>query len=665
MRFAAMGVGCALFFALSMASAADSPHAVKPPKGAANKPGSHAIRAARLADSVARRGIAAGPTADDAGIGAETPELRTLREAERELFPPAAAAPGGVWPSELPFTQRREGDPQGTRVDASGVPSGAPAPSSTDASGDLSWLTGLQMPDLPIRWDERVVRYLQFFRDDPRGRSTFANLMRHWGRVREMMREALRKRSLPEDLVWVAMVESGFDPAARSPSGAAGLWQFMPETARVYGLAIDRWVDERYNVDVATAAAADMLGDLHRRFGSWELALAAYNMGYAGLSSVVRRYNTNDYWSLARAEGAIPWQTTLYVPKILAASVVAHNLTYFGFSDLVVELPVETEAVDVPSGTALALVAQVAGCGTKEIEILNPQLRAGRTPPAADGDATYPVQLPLAKARGVARALAKVQKGAPSLERYVVRFGETIDQIALARKTTTQKLVDLNTIGAGEAVRGGTVLLVPSAETGVTAASAASTGPAASRRTVVVPAERYAYPGQRRVFYRVTVGDTLKDIATVLHVGVDDLRRWNDLDPSARLEDGMTLQAFVDVRADLSRVLVTPERDVQVVTAGSDEFFALMEQTQGFKRLAVTVKAGDSLESIGKRFGVGVRTMERINRRGRSEALKLGETVIVYVPGSPATPTSGGATASNGAAPNGPLPEPPVPDLMP
>jgi membrane-bound lytic murein transglycosylase D len=429
------------------------------------------------------------------------------------------------------------------------------------------------MPDLPVRWDERVMQYLEFFRDDSRGHATFATLYRHWGRFRELVRRVLREKSLPEDLAWVAMIESGFDPAARSESGAAGLWQFIPETGRVYGLAMDRWVDQRYAADLATVAATDLLADLHRRFGSWELALAAYNMGQAGLTSVVRRYNTNDFWSLSRVEGALPWETTLYVPKILAASVVAHNLDAFGFGGLVLDPPVEADPVDVPPGTPLALVAQAAGCQPNEVEALNPELRAAHTPPAGESDSHYAVKVPRGRGATVAQSLSNLRKD-PS--------------------------------GALE--------------------------PAGPKPSVVVPSEEFVYPDRRRVFYRVIAGDSLSEIASAMHVSTDDLCRWNHLDPSANLQQAMTLQGFVMPDTDLSRIAVVAEDDVRVLAVGSEEFFSALEQDRRVKRVTVVAQAGDTLESIGKRFEVPARTMERINRRGRSEALRVGERIVVYVP---------------------------------
>jgi membrane-bound lytic murein transglycosylase D len=272
------------------------------------------------------------------------------------------------------------------------------------------------------------------------------------------------------------------------------------------------------------------------------------------------------------------------------------------------------------------------------------------------------VKVPAGKGAAATQAMAKARRDQPPLDRYVVRFGETLEQVAATHKTTTQKLVEMNAVAPGEAVRGGSVLLVPKVDAAPGAASTVSTGP---KQSVVVPADLFVYPDRRRVFYRVQIGDTLREIASALHVGVDDLDRWNDIDPSARLQEGMTLQAFVTQDLDLSHVVVVPESDVRVLAVGSDEFFAAMERERGFKRVTVTVHPGDTLESIGKRFDVPIKTMERVNRRGRTDALKAGETVVVYAPGN-VVPSSGSVlTASTAPTPLGPLPPPPVPDLLP
>jgi membrane-bound lytic murein transglycosylase D len=634
-------------------------------------------------DPATRHLVAGGPTADDVAAPADSPELRALSEAERELFPPALPALGNPWPTELPSPLSASED--APHVHATGLPP-APLPSAppvAEGGHDLGWLSQLQMPDLPVRWDARVVRYLEFFKDDPRGRQVLGIWTRRSGRYRELVRRTLRKKGLPEDLLWLSMIESGFDPAARSVAGAMGLWQFMPDTARAYGLPVDRWADQRLNPEAATEAAADFLGDLHRRFGSWELAMAAYNMGYWGVAGSVRKYNTNDFWVLSRLEAGLPWETTLYVPKIIAAAIIGRNPHVFGLDDAVIDAPLDGEPVDVPPGTSLAAVAQAAGCTTKELEQLNPELRASRTPPAqppppskdaphADpGASDYPVRVPAGKGGAAAQGLAKLRAGQPALQRYVVRFGESLEQIAAAHRVPMAKLVELNAISAGEVVRGGTVLLVPAAAAPYNppaAAVAASTSvvPKDDKASVaVVPADIFVYPDRRRVFYRVLAGDTLREIADTFRVTIDEVRRWNDLDPTARLQEGMTIQLFVPSDADLSHAMVLGENDVRVLPVGSDEFFSYWESLKGRKRITLNAKDGDTLAMIGTRYGMSPGMMERINHRNRGEKLASGDAVVVYAPEARASGAVAPIVDPNAPQPNGGLPEAPDPDALP
>lgn len=592
-----------------------------------------------------QRAVAGGPTTTDLAAGAESEELRALREAELDLFAGAAPGPRSSWPAELPSPPK---GPLAAAADA-GLPPAPPAPPTTTgvpASGgkSLAWLSGLKLPDLPVRWDARVVKYLEFFKDDPRGRRLFSAWYKRSGRYRELVQAQLRAKGMPEDLYWIAMAESGFDPVIKSPAGAAGLWQFMPETGRSYGLSSDRWADGRLSPIRSTDAAIAFLSDLKRRFGSWELAIASYNMGYGGVLSVVKRFNTNDYWELSKLENALPWETTLYVPKIIALAIVARNAQTFGYDEIVLDASLKGDRVDVPAGTELRTIALAAGCTTQEIEKLNPELRAGRAPLAPAGatgdDATYVVLVPAGKGQTVKDASAKlapaIGKGS-AVERYVVRFGETLDLIATARKTTKAKLVELNAIRSDEAVRGGTVLLVPALPPGTTPAPSspfAASSPSDPRPIVVVPPTSFAYADRRRVFYKVLVGDTPREIADAFGVSLDQLRSWNSIEPSARLQEGMTLQIFVAKGHDLARVVALEEKQAKIVAVGSDEFYALEEEKKGRRRTTVLAKKGETIESIGKRYGLSAASMEKINRRPRGDALIAGEAVIVYVPAS-------------------------------
>ena len=604
-------------------------HGTPAQPSAATKTASTAAKSTRAQDTNVRRQVAGGPTLDDTSAGADTPELRALHAAERELFPPASPAIGSPWPQELPFPVATTDDRP--RVHASGLSPVPPASSPPFAEGgkDMSWLGKLDLPDLPIRWDARVVKYLEFFKDDPRGRATLTTWLRRSGRYRESIRKTFRKKGIPEDLTWLAMIESGFEPIARSPVGAMGLWQFMPETGKIYGLSQDRWSDQRLSFAASTEAAADFLADLHRRFGSWDLAMAGYNMGYGGVLSAVRRYNTNDYWALAKLEGSFPWETTLYVPKILAAAIVSRNLAAFGYQDVAIDPPLEGEDVPVGPGIALATVAQACGVTIKEVEQLNPELRASRTPPSQDD---WNVKIPTGKASGCTQNLAKAKREQPVMDRYVVKFGETLEQIAQTRHVTIARLVELNGITPGEVIRGGSVLFVPK-DGGVPSTPALDLKKGADKPVVVVPQDVFVYPDRRRVFYRVQVGDTVRDVCSSFKVTTDELRRWNDIDPSARLVEGMTMQVFAPADADLTRAVVLGTNDVRVVVAGTDDFFHHWDE-KGRRRIVVTVKAGDTLESIGKKNGVTTNLMERINRRGRSEPLAEGDRVVVWVPGN-------------------------------
>ncbi|MEO7096317.1 MAG: LysM peptidoglycan-binding domain-containing protein, partial [Polyangiales bacterium] len=260
----------------------------------------------------------------------------------------------------------------------------------------------------------------------------------------------------------------------------------------------------------------------------------------------------------------------------------------------------------------------------------------------------YSVKVPLGKGAQATQALAKLRRDQAPLERYVVRFGETLEQIAIARKTTKAKLVELNGIGKDEIVRGGTVLLVPPAS-GIGTGSGTGTGTATGSGSgsaiavgepikVLVPSVTFAYPDRQRVFYRVVVGDTPRDIAAAFAVSIDDLRTWNSIEPTARLQEGMTLQVFAPKGADLSKVVAMKEGDVKIVAIGSDDFYAIEEAAKGRKRTTIYATGGETLEKIGKKYELTPGQMEKINRRPRTDVLAKGEAVIVYVKGAVATP---------------------------
>lgn len=596
-------------------------------------------------DEAIRRVIAGAPPR----ASRESPELRAMRELDLALFPSAAPAEVQPWVAEgTPLIDR--GEPH---VEASGLPKEvrlAP-PKPADKPADLSWLRTLAMPDIPVRWDARVVRYLAYYKDDPRGRSMVQSFIKKSGRYGGAIRRALREQSLPEDIVWLALVESGFDPAIHSPVGAAGLWQFMPDGARIYGLTVDRWIDERLDPERATVAAGRYLADLRQRFGSWELAFAAYNMGYGGLLAAIRKYNTNDFWELARLEAGMPLETALYVPKIIAMAIVARNKAVFGCDAVELEPAVTFDKLAVSPGVSLRSVALAAGTTLESLTELNPQLLANRAPPTGrgeHGDEAWTLRVPSGTAPRASRSLAEYADVEGKLERYKVRWGESLDEIASRRRISRAALQSLNGLRSGEALRPGTVLVLPAAPGTGTAAAAALNEPAPSTRpVVVVPARSFAYPDRRRAFYRVVSGDSIAEVARVFGVSSDEVCRWNLIDPGAALHEGMTLQLYVPRGKAYESALLLDEKDAEVLVGGSPAFCSYFEAQRGRARVEVAVREGDTFRLLAQRYGLTMGQLERINHRSRSSMLLPGDKLVVYVP-----------SAKAAASAKGPLPPP-------
>jgi membrane-bound lytic murein transglycosylase D len=484
----------------------------------------------------------------------------------------------------------------------------------------VAWLSDVSLPDIPVRWDDRTVAYLEHFRENPRGRRSMAVWLERSRTYEPMIRERLRALGVPQGLLYVAMVESGFDPRARSGAGAVGLWQFVRATGAQYGLDANRWVDRRMDPVASTEAAGRYLRDLHKRFGTWELALAAYNMGYGALLRTMRKYNTNDYWVLARIEAGLPYETTLYVAKVMACAIVGENPEHFGFEAGVDQEPLRPEVVRVPGGVPLALLARAARASTEDLERLNPELLRGRTPP---GDTPYALRIPAAAADGFHERWARLRPGQPSHRRHILRFGETLAEVATRYRTTARRLARLNAIEDPSELAPGTALLVPAVEP-------REPDPGSEPPVVAVPDGAFLYPERQRVFYRVAGHDTAEDIAGFFRVTVDELRRWNAIDPGASMLDGMLLQLFVPTEVDLDRALVLSPDEVRVMTLGSEAFFAYHEEQKGRVRFRYTVKPGDTLESLARRFGLAPADLTRINRFPRSTLLDVGQEIIVY-----------------------------------
>ena len=505
-------------------------------------------------------------------------------------------------------------------------PEGSAAPSPIRPP---DWVARLEPLDLPMRWHPKIVRYLRYYRDNPRGRA----IMRYWlqrsGRYRKMLLRKFAEYGMPKALLGVVMIESGFDPGLTSRVGAAGLWQFMTATGRGFGLARDHWIDGRRNPERSTDAALRYLRSLHERFNSWELALAAYNAGFGAVLNAVQKYNTNDYWRLCDYEAGLPWATTFYVPKILAAALVATNPQAFGLDKVALDPELRHELVALPRSLTTARLARACGVTVEQIKLLNPELRRERTAPGRSWVRVPP--------KSSERCYATLRRLAPaSLRPQTSQLGDTWASLARAHGLSEARLRAINGVRHAREIYPGLVLLVPARTSSAARGSQGADAPTKpnERQLVALPAGvPQQVRGRKRVFYRVVLGDTLERVAERLGVTPADLLAWNALAPKAHLISKMVLQAFIAPGRMPRGVRLLPAEQATIVVAGSSPFLDLHEERKGRRRLSYTIRPKDSLARIARRFGLSARSLMRINHIGPNATLRPGATLIVYAPG--------------------------------
>lgn len=509
----------------------------------------------------------------------------------------------------------------------------------TDLRPDLPWLDKLEMPDLPVTWSERLIEYLVFYKDDPRGRAIMTSWLEAQGRYRDLIVSHLRAAHLPEDLLYDAMIESSYDPGDFSSAGALGIWQLMPASGKIYGLREDHWVDERRDPLRSTIAQMDYFADLYQRFGNWDMALAAFNAGYGAALRSIARYNTNDYYQLCAYENGLPWETCLYTPKVLAAAIVGHNRAFFGYDKVKEAEPEQWDDVTVPTSMSLAVIARAAGATEDQIKELNPQLKRNRTPP---GEAGYVVRVPIGAKADFARKLADLQTEWDGYDAYVMAHGERFEDIATTFGISVAKLRKLNDVGRESELEGGTVLVVPKIaaeqrEKNRAKAKAKLLGSGVDQKdgeplVVPVPDKDLAIPGKQRVFYRVVAGDTVRGVARALDLKARQLIAWNGLDDDGKLHPRMVLQAFVapDFDPDAHHVSLLDPDSLVVVTRGSDEHLDIAEARTGRMRTEYTCKGKEKLADIAKKYGMGSHDLARINQISYNAVLDPGTKIIVY-----------------------------------
>jgi membrane-bound lytic murein transglycosylase D len=355
--------------------------------------------------------------------------------------------------------------------------------------------------DFPLVVNDYVAGFISYFTNSPTGHAHLVRSLERAGKYKDMIAKDLRDQGLPQDLIYLAVAESGFQPqVVNAHSGAGGMWQFMPFQG-AYGLTRNGYFDERFDPEKSSIAYAKYMKTLYNQFGDWYLAMAAYNWGPGNVQRSVMRTGYADFWELYR-RNVLPEATKNYVPGIIAAIIMAKNPAQYGLDKLVPEAAMVSDTVTVDYAIDLRLVADVTNASVQEIAALNPSLLRMTTPRDMPFDLHVPV--------GTQAAFESRIKGIPEDKRaswrfHVVREGETLDGIASALHVKTSQIVAANGVEAGAGVDAGDELVIP-----------------------VVSVTNGLHP-QR---YTLRRGDTLVTVADRFDVSVDELRRWNHLTSS-------------------------------------------------------------------------------------------------------------------------------------
>jgi membrane-bound lytic murein transglycosylase D len=373
-------------------------------------------------------------------------------------------------------------------------------PASANVTASANAALKITQSDLPLVTNEYVDAYIDFFSNSQKGHGTIVASLERLGRYKEMIQRVLREESVPQDLIYQAVAESGFRPQALNPrSGAGGMWQFMP-WASAYGLERTAWVDQRFDPEEATRAYAREIKKQYDQLGDWYLAMAAYDWGAGNIQKAVQRTGYADFWELYRRNN-LPQETKNYVPIILAVTIIAKNPKQYGLDTITPDPPLVTDTVTTDYAVDLRLVSDIVGVPVQEIAALNPSLLRFSTPP----DDSFNLHLPPGTKDVFTRDIAEIPVDKRRFWRFhSIEEGDTMESIAHTWHVSTSELAFVNQLSASSDLSGIDSLVIP-----------------------VAPAS--APSGLRNAVYHPRKGDTLVTIADRFGVTVAQLRRWNHI----------------------------------------------------------------------------------------------------------------------------------------
>lgn len=472
---------------------------------------------------------------------------------------------------------------------------------------------------LPV--NEEVQKNLDFFTVN-KGRPFMKKWLERSGKWFPILRQIAREEEMPEEIIYLAMMESGLNPNAQSWAKAVGMWQFIESTGKMYDLDINTWVDERKNVEKATRAAMRFLKDLYNDLGDWHLALAAYNCGPGGVRRAQRRSGVADggFWEI---RDRLPRETKNYVPCYVATTMIAMNPEAYGFpkDSLTLMAPFAHDVYSVTGAVSTVALAKCAGITEDSLRALNPELRRSTTPPGT----TYKLKIPVGTKDLVHRnyTLLTDSEKQPWIL-HTVQRRETLQGIAARYDVPVREIAAINNVsGYKSRLRRGTTLRIPvlnpsTKQETLLATSAtpapASTSTSAAKSTAEPTTSKATQPIAKAAPAATTVhvvkqGENLTSIANKYGVDITDLRRWNNM---ARTENTVLLGDSLVV--SVSGLAAAPARTEKITAR---------------KVVIHKVKRGETLTEIAGLYNTTIDAIRETNRLGKRTTLKYGSRLKI------------------------------------
>ena len=421
--------------------------------------------------------------------------------------------------------------------------------------------------DIPIVVNDDVVRWMKYMLGP--GRKYYSVWLARSTKYTPMMQEKLRAAGLPEDMIYLSMIESGFKTSAYSSAAASGLWQFMPATGREMGLRVDWWVDERRDPELSTDAAIKYLSSLHKRFGHWYLVWAGYNGGPTRVARGIKNHDSRDFWNLVE-KNAFPAETDNYVPKMVAAAIIGTYRERYGFDGIEYLTPLEYDFVSVEKNIGVDILASCAKISASEFSAMNPALSQSALPPSPS---MHSIKIPKGNEEAFTSALAKIPPSERvTYLRHVIKKGDTLGTVAKRYNVSVTSIQKVNKIKNPNRISVGQVVMIPSSSQEMALASTSK-----SKKT---PASKKSSSSKTKLVYHVVKGgENLNLIAKKYNISTSDLKRWNKIRNANKIYPGQKLKVY----------------------------------TAKTTWVSYTVKSGDSLSKIADKYNCSVSDIQSWN----------------------------------------------------